>query len=833
MITSYTVHLTGPNWTKSEVDKVLVTLREIYEGNSDKAKALMNRAPDRLFIFNSETTNFGTDGMAPFYPFQTIGVNLKTPDQLAYMSLDGNFRFMSLKRALIHELHHAIDQIHDLKDPDTGNVYPDNNPRSYNHANFDHLGATVQATNKVMVELGDPVGAGRAGYDATFVQNQFGNTEMNPFQLDLRFSLDYAPWVDVDFAFGERILDGVPLNSNPNVLDTSYRETELNNLLFGFAEDDVMWAGEGVDYLYGGKGDDRLFGGSGQDLLHGGDGKTPLADDSTDIADYYDGDAGELTPSGITIQFDLTSGEKFDAPEYMGKHPVWVSDDGYGDSDYLYSIERLEGTAHDDTVEVHGGEEIFDESNYALSDGSLEIDGGEGEDILDFTNYSGDLDLGNIFDAILHDDLGVGDVTFKNFEVIKDSDSTGKVGGGIFLDLVRPDTTNTGLGALVPLIGTLLDINYYPDGIKEIYGNGGNDYLVVGPDGRTVEGGAGHDLLLGRHATFVPASPSGVTPVTPEERLTLDGGTGSDWVIARGGTGAITVGGAGSDFIYNNSFKGQLYGDSIDGTGGGDPDVFWWSSNSFIMDAEEHDILQMFGVPLTGGSNSLYGAVANFGSTVRDFVLPFVTYGATPSGQLLIMTPWADGPMVVEKYDYGKFRDTTLGIPERGDLGMVFRIVGGEDLEVKLFITVWGHIATFITALWTFAKGLQWKAADDPLVLDLDGDGIETSTFDQGGVYFDMDNDYFSELTGWVGADDGLLVWDQDGNRRIDDSTELFGSLGTGGFTELAALDDNADGVIDANDATFSDLEVWRDLNQDGRTDDGELFALVCMRLAA
>ncbi len=116
--------------------------------------------------------------------------------------------------------------------------------------------------------------------------------------------------------------------------------------------------------------------------------------------------------------------------------------------------------------------------------------------------------------------------------------------------------------------------------------------------------------------------------------------------------------------------------------------------------------------------------------------------------------------MVIENYTYGGLRDNFIGVAEPGDLGMVFRIKQPEQdlIEVKLWLTVWGHIASFITAMWTFAKGLAWKSVDDPLVLDLDGEGIETSTFDQGGVYFDMDADYFSELTGWVGADDGLWL---------------------------------------------------------------------------
>ncbi|WP_325123640.1 thrombospondin [Francisella tularensis] len=55
----------------------------------------------------------------------------------------------------------------------------------------------------------------------------------------------------------------------------------------------------------------------------------------------------------------------------------------------------------------------------------------------------------------------------------------------------------------------------------------------------------------------------------------------------------------------------------------------------------------------------------------------------------------------------------------------------------------------------------------DPLTLDLDGDGIETVSAD-GSVLFDSNADGIKRGTGWVGADDGLLVRDIDGSGTID-----------------------------------------------------------------
>ncbi|OHU86659.1 hypothetical protein BET10_18530 [Pseudoalteromonas amylolytica] len=120
-----------------------------------------------------------------------------------------------------------------------------------------------------------------------------------------------------------------------------------------------------------------------------------------------------------------------------------------------------------------------------------------------------------------------------------------------------------------------------------------------------------------------------------------------------------------------------------------------------------------------------------------------------------------------------------------------------------------------------------------PLVLDLDGDGVETVGHEQG-IYFDHEGDSIRELSGFAGADDGLLAIDLDGDGKITSGQELFGShtiLANGekaehGFAALAQYDSNGDGVIDSNDTAFSRLRVFQDKNQNGKTDDGELLTL-------
>ncbi|BDU57039.1 hypothetical protein LMORI2_00210 [Limnohabitans sp. MORI2] len=124
--------------------------------------------------------------------------------------------------------------------------------------------------------------------------------------------------------------------------------------------------------------------------------------------------------------------------------------------------------------------------------------------------------------------------------------------------------------------------------------------------------------------------------------------------------------------------------------------------------------------------------------------------------------------------------------------------------------------------------------ATTPLVLDLNGDGVQTTSISEG-TQFDLLASGQKQHVGWVSKQDGLLAIDLNGDGQINSGAELFGdhaqladgSLAKDGWSALRALDSNHDGKIDAQDAKFNLLRLWEDADGDGVTDAGELYSLL------
>jgi hypothetical protein len=98
-----------------------------------------------------------------------------------------------------------------------------------------------------------------------------------------------------------------------------------------------------------------------------------------------------------------------------------------------------------------------------------------------------------------------------------------------------------------------------------------------------------------------------------------------------------------------------------------------------------------------------------------------------------------------------------------------------------------------------------------------------------------------SSTTDWIGSETPWLTLDRDGDGRIDDGRELFGSmtvlpngrLAVNGFEALRALDSNGDGRITPADAAWSRLRLWSDVNQDRISQPSELTTLASRGIEA
>lgn len=99
----------------------------------------------------------------------------------------------------------------------------------------------------------------------------------------------------------------------------------------------------------------------------------------------------------------------------------------------------------------------------------------------------------------------------------------------------------------------------------------------------------------------------------------------------------------------------------------------------------------------------------------------------------------------------------------------------------------------------------------DPLIINLQGGmaQLTDTAFD-----FDLDGDGSRESIAMATGGSGFIAFDRNGDGKINNGSELFGTRSGDGFAELAQHDDDGNGFIDEADALYSQLKFWsRDEN--------------------
>ncbi len=101
---------------------------------------------------------------------------------------------------------------------------------------------------------------------------------------------------------------------------------------------------------------------------------------------------------------------------------------------------------------------------------------------------------------------------------------------------------------------------------------------------------------------------------------------------------------------------------------------------------------------------------------------------------------------------------------------------------------------------------VQQYIKTDPLIINI---GSNIASVSDQKFLFDLDSDGKKENISFAGEGSGFLALDKNGDGKINDGSELFGTQSGDGFRDLALLDDDGNGWIDENDSVFSRLKVW------------------------
>ncbi|MCH2548299.1 MAG: hypothetical protein MK052_11925 [Alphaproteobacteria bacterium] len=318
--------------------------------------------------------------------------------------------------------------------------------------------------------------------------------------------------------------------------------------------------------------------------------------------------------------------------------------------------------------------------------------------------------------------------------------------------------------------------------------------------------GSSYNYILENWITSESNNANDMPPSFQNETNIAFGYEGSDTLI--GGYNLDYLdGGAGDDILVAGGVGTNLYG----GTGA---DEFHVANGTYVMDGAGEDSSFWGGLPLTGGISQWWNEAgsayyAGFGGVLAG--VPGVFSGVAGAYATLLDLPAA-----------GTFR-YVLG--ESGELAV--QVGRGNFLEAYIKDYDYLEGSAGITAFRQFsgnysladnmeyiklalaAAGIE-AVGTDPLVIDLDGDGLELSRMGaHNSVYYDFDGNGFAENMGWVKPNDGFLVRDHNSNGSIE-AGDLFGDATTNGFAQLAAYDSNSDNVIDASDAEWNTLAVWQ-----------------------
>ena len=591
--------------------------------------------------------------------------------------------------------------------------------------------------------------------------------------------------------------------------------------LNGGSGNDTLDAGSGADSLLGGIGNDTLRGGAGNDTLDGGAGNDALrggtGDDTylfglgsgSDVIDNSDGGTDRVLFGAGIAAVDLTFVKVGNDLQILiaGSTDTltitnWFLGAGYQIGSFVLSngnvvpvqVSML-GTAGNDTLTGTAGADAMQ----GLA-GSDTLDTGLGDDTLSGGTGSDLLKGGGGNDTYVFVRGDGADTVYDDYRTTTTTTTwvTSGYSTQVYVSEGHYETASDGYSSWAYWVDTShyatvwVDTSHYVTNTVETRNDGGADVLSFGTGVSASDlliSLSGSDLIIG---VKDPANPN-ATLAQLTDKVTLQNWTDplnrvETLKFADGTTlnisslTAFQSGTGANDTITGTSANSLLSG------GAGNDAITGGAGNDILIGGSGNDTLN-------GGAGA---DSAVFSGNLADYTISY-----NSATQTFLVT------------------DLRSGSPDGVDT-----ITGVENFR--------------------FANGMFGITifTAPPVILDLDGNGVEVTELDLSTAQFDMDGVAGRERTAWAGSNDGLLAIDlaADGESApdgvIDQTSEIvFTQWAPEASSDMAALrqvfDTNHNGLLDSGDDRWGDFRIWRDGNGDGISQAGEVRTLAEMGIVS
>lgn len=652
--------------------------------------------------------------------------------------------------------------------------------------------------------------------------------------------------------------------------------------IYGGDDNDILIGGGGNDILNGEFSNDKLNGGAGDDNLSGGWGNDEFQYTGTSGGfDTIDGGMGNDTIIALAnnTTIGIASVQNVEAISAGGFTGVAISGSANADvlnltSVTLTSITRIDGGAGNDTITGSTAADTI-----LGSGGDDTLSGGGGNDTFQFTGTASGFDaidggLGTDTISALANSTVIGLSSIVGIEAISAGTFTGvSISGSANNDTLN--LTGVTLTAITRIDGgagndtitgsASADTIRGSAGNDTVNGGGGNDsFQFTGSTNGfdAVDGGAGTDTIsalangtvIGLSAlanveaisagTFTGVYISGsanndilnFSAVTLTNIGRIEGGSGNDTIT--GGAAADTLwGGIGNDVLDGAAGNDNLVGDDGDDIirGSAGTDTFNGGNGIDRADYSTYTVNVTVNLTTTTAQTVTTGdsdTITNVENVTGGSGIDTLT-GSTSANVI-------DGGLGNDRLTGGAGNDTIIGGAGTSDVAIFAGLQASYTIATNLgVVTITDNQATTdgndgvdtVSGIERAEfKGAVQVGITSPIVLDLNGDGVTLVDNRKTGVAFDWDGDGVRNQTGWVGSDDGFLMFDRDGNDTVSGTNELsFTSDKQGAKSDLdglRAFDSNGDGIFSSADEKFNQFKVWRDGNSNGRAENGEVLSL-------